>query len=591
MAKWFYYNESGDKIEVTGGQLKGLAKAGMITPGTMVETEDSKTAPARKVKGLTFGETPQSEMSSPAVSVAAVPVSDKTEIAKIGWMSEYNGLKTSAQQGNPEAMFYLGYFSLHGRLHSGKESAQNKQAAQCFTQGAKFAAQDSAAGLCCAGLCSEYGLGVTKDDLTAVKSYEKAAEKGFAFAYLCLAHAYSAGGEFIEKDLKEAAVYSSMAFKQLMRECNDEKEAIKLVAMQCNYSLNSEDLGDHLNIESSKCPKEFTKAFEACLAHFNKFLEVASQVAELNQQYVEAIDNINSGAGEAAVDGIADALGGRRWMFDLKGGAVDAGISLLTNMVSGAIKTNQARTALDENYNNAYANLVAVRQEIGERVKESANRTQKIAARYGVTFNCFDSTVEQMMLVQGMNSVPEEMEQVAMQKTIANAMGTNNVQSSRSPVVQNNMGQRAIARPIANVPGTGNATYVDANALGIGFWDIIKNKYSMMNGRARRKEFWMFSLWCALIAYVPMFFGFVFVDGELEVIGGLLVFVGVILSLALLCPMINLQIRRLHDIGKSGWFWFIGLIPYVGGIILLVLMCLDSQRGDNQYGPNPKGEY
>ena len=54
MAKWFYYNESGEKIEVTGGQLKGLAKTGRITPETIVETEEGRTAPARKVKGLTF---------------------------------------------------------------------------------------------------------------------------------------------------------------------------------------------------------------------------------------------------------------------------------------------------------------------------------------------------------------------------------------------------------------------------------------------------------------------------------------------------------------------------------------------------------
>jgi hypothetical protein len=55
MSNWYYYNEQGEKIAVTGGQLKGLAKAGMITPGTMIETEDGKKAPARKVKGLTFG--------------------------------------------------------------------------------------------------------------------------------------------------------------------------------------------------------------------------------------------------------------------------------------------------------------------------------------------------------------------------------------------------------------------------------------------------------------------------------------------------------------------------------------------------------
>jgi hypothetical protein len=57
MSKWFYHNENGEKIEVTGGQLKGLAKTGRITPDTIVETEEGKTAPARKVKGLTFIET------------------------------------------------------------------------------------------------------------------------------------------------------------------------------------------------------------------------------------------------------------------------------------------------------------------------------------------------------------------------------------------------------------------------------------------------------------------------------------------------------------------------------------------------------
>jgi len=66
MAKWFYYNENGDKIEVTGGQLKGLAKAGRITPDTIVETEEGKTAPARKVKGLTFVEAVPTETTPPA---------------------------------------------------------------------------------------------------------------------------------------------------------------------------------------------------------------------------------------------------------------------------------------------------------------------------------------------------------------------------------------------------------------------------------------------------------------------------------------------------------------------------------------------
>jgi uncharacterized membrane protein YhaH (DUF805 family) len=45
----------------------------------------------------------------------------------------------------------------------------------------------------------------------------------------------------------------------------------------------------------------------------------------------------------------------------------------------------------------------------------------------------------------------------------------------------------------------------------------------------------------------------------------------------------------MHDIGKSGWWWMIGLVPVVGAIVLLIFMCRDGQPGDNVYGPNPKG--
>ena len=65
MSKWYYTNKNGEKVEVTGGQLKGLAKAGLITPETIVETEEGKSAPARKVKGLTFLAAAQSETAPP----------------------------------------------------------------------------------------------------------------------------------------------------------------------------------------------------------------------------------------------------------------------------------------------------------------------------------------------------------------------------------------------------------------------------------------------------------------------------------------------------------------------------------------------
>jgi hypothetical protein len=95
MSTWYYYNEQGERISVNGGQLKGLAKAGLITPETMVETEDGKTAPAQKVKGLTFitAETIPSEMVD---SESAQPVEP-----------EIYGLAASPPKSSPFADFAL----------------------------------------------------------------------------------------------------------------------------------------------------------------------------------------------------------------------------------------------------------------------------------------------------------------------------------------------------------------------------------------------------------------------------------------------------------------------------------------------------
>jgi len=80
MAKWFYYNEHGEKIEVTGAQLKELAKTGTITPDTTIETEEGKTVPARKVKGLVFSETTQPE-SAPESANNATDLTTDTSLA------------------------------------------------------------------------------------------------------------------------------------------------------------------------------------------------------------------------------------------------------------------------------------------------------------------------------------------------------------------------------------------------------------------------------------------------------------------------------------------------------------------------------
>lgn len=113
---------------------------------------------------------------------------------------------------------------------------------------------------------------------------------------------------------------------------------------------------------------------------------------------------------------------------------------------------------------------------------------------------------------------------------------------------------------------------------------VLKN-YAVFSGRARRKEYWMFVLFnlifFAIAAILDNIFGITFGN----------IFYGpiyLLYSLAILIPSWAVAIRRLHDIGKSGWFILILLIPIIGPIWLLVLMCLDSQPGENKYGPNPK---
>lgn len=109
--------------------------------------------------------------------------------------------------------------------------------------------------------------------------------------------------------------------------------------------------------------------------------------------------------------------------------------------------------------------------------------------------------------------------------------------------------------------------------------DAWKN-YVNFQGRARRKAYWMFVLFNIIVAIIASVIDNVLGTGG--VIGGLY-------SLAVLLPGLALGVRRLHDIGKSGWWLLIALIPLIGFIVLLIFAVTDSQPGENQYGPNPKG--
>lgn len=108
---------------------------------------------------------------------------------------------------------------------------------------------------------------------------------------------------------------------------------------------------------------------------------------------------------------------------------------------------------------------------------------------------------------------------------------------------------------------------------------VIKN-YVGFSGRARRTELWMFVLFNLVISVVLGF-----VDNML----GTTYMLQGIYALAVLLPALAVQVRRLHDTGRTGWWILLSLIPVIGTIVLIVFYCLDSEPGDNQYGPNPKG--
>lgn len=106
----------------------------------------------------------------------------------------------------------------------------------------------------------------------------------------------------------------------------------------------------------------------------------------------------------------------------------------------------------------------------------------------------------------------------------------------------------------------------------MGFFAAIKSvmsQYAGFSGRARRSEYWYWVLFTLLWCWIPL----------LNILLGLIFFI----------PGLAVAVRRLHDTGRSGWWILISLIPIIGGIVLLIFYCTDSQIGENDYGPNPKG--
>jgi len=119
----------------------------------------------------------------------------------------------------------------------------------------------------------------------------------------------------------------------------------------------------------------------------------------------------------------------------------------------------------------------------------------------------------------------------------------------------------------------------------VNWYLAVLKKYAVFDGRARRQELWYFFLFDILIQLVlTIIDGFA---GTLRREFALGMYSGLYM-LAVIIPRLAVTVRRLHDTNRSGWWLLLAFVPVGGAILLLVFCALDSQPGENQYGPNPK---
>ena len=145
-------------------------------------------------------------------------------------------------------------------------------------------------------------------------------------------------------------------------------------------------------------------------------------------------------------------------------------------------------------------------------------------------------------------------------------------------------GRQATA-PVDAYPATGLWAY---------FRRALTSNYANFSGRARRKEYWGYFLFW-IIAFAAICFMALAVDaaagnldtGEQAPI--LTIAAAGLFVLATLLPGLGLTIRRIHDIGLSGWFYLLVFIPTIGSLIVLVFCLIPSQKNDNRWGPVPEG--
>ncbi|MCL6294296.1 DUF805 domain-containing protein [Jejuia spongiicola] len=117
------------------------------------------------------------------------------------------------------------------------------------------------------------------------------------------------------------------------------------------------------------------------------------------------------------------------------------------------------------------------------------------------------------------------------------------------------------------------------------FKKVLIENYANFSGRARRQEYWMYALFWSIIV-ISMSILAEYTEKYLGFTWGFTFFI--IFSIATLIPWLAVNVRRLHDTGKSGGYFFVNFIPLIGRIWYLILVCTDGESGPNQYGPDPK---
>lgn len=143
------------------------------------------------------------------------------------------------------------------------------------------------------------------------------------------------------------------------------------------------------------------------------------------------------------------------------------------------------------------------------------------------------------------------------------------------------------------VPGSVDYTGEDLSLWGY-FVRCITGRYADGNGRARRKEYWGFTLFSCLCLFAPVLIGLLLslaIDPNMTSDAaaapfGLGITVCLIASLGLMIPNVTVMVRRLHDVGMSGWLWLMAFVPF-GSIFLLVVAFMPSEGSTNAYGPIP----